>query len=71
MPDNLPTLPSQHSPTGDAPLPQWAVRLALALVTTAGVVQAFFPTGGYVDMACKVVLALGTAFGIASQGVRR
>jgi hypothetical protein len=64
-------LPSQHSPTGDAPLPQWAVRLGLALVTTAGVLQLAVPPGGHLDVACRVVIALGAAFGIASQGVRR
>lgn len=64
-------LSSQHSPTGEAPLPQWVVRLGLAPVTTAGVLQLAVPPGSAWDVACRVVIALGAAFGIASQGVRR
>lgn len=64
-------LEKQHSPTGEAQLPQWAVRLGLALVTTAGVLQLAFLPGSAWDVGCRVIIALGAAFGIASQGVRK
>lgn len=37
------SLPSQHSPTGDAPLPQWAVRVGLALVAASIVLNRSLP----------------------------
>ena len=60
-----------QSPTGEAQLPQWAVRLGLALVTVAGVLQVALPPGSTWDLSSRVVIALGAAFGIASQGVRK
>ncbi len=63
-----------RSPTGLALLPQIAVKVATVLVLLAGVVVTL-PSAGValppiVLTIAGAVLALGTALGIASQGVR-
>lgn len=64
-------LASQHSPTGDASLPQWAVRLGLALVATSIVLKRSFPAGHPIAIGAEVVQEVAIILGIASQGVRR
>lgn len=64
----------ERSPTGLALIPQLALKVATVLVIIAGVVVTL-PSAGFalppVVMAIAgAVLALGTALGIASQGVR-
>lgn len=64
----------ERSPTGIALLPQIALKIATVLVVIAGVVVTL-PSAGIalppvVLAIAGAVLALGTALGIASQGVR-
>lgn len=57
------------SPTGYAPLPQWLITAGIVIVTSAGALLPFLPDGEY-RTAAQVIIALGAAFGIASQGKR-
>ena len=57
------------SPTGKPVVPQWCVTVGIVIVTSAGAVLPFLPEGQY-RTAAQVIIALGAAFGIASQGKR-
>jgi len=65
---NLEPLPS---PTGSAVLPQWAVRAASILVAIAGTTIQFLEPDSMEQRVAAFIVALGAAFGIVSQGVRR
>lgn len=50
-------------------MPQWLITAGIVVVTSAGAVLPFLPEGQY-RTAAHVIIALGAAFGIASQGKR-
>lgn len=58
------------SPTGEPVLPQWAVKTAVFVVALAALVQFEVPEGIW-QKACRVVVGLGAAYGVVSQGVRK
>lgn len=65
--DSLLKQPREVSPV----LPQWAIRPATVLVIAVGAVQPFLEMGHWTQKAALVVIAIGAAFGIYSQGAQR
>lgn len=64
-------MPPEVSPTGAPVLGQVLVRAATALVGIAGILVASLPPYTVAHKVCAVVVGLGAALGIASQGVRK